>query len=729
MKRAALFAAIAVAAAGYTAKPANAIICVPVLQNCYCTFVFPCPTINAGAVANFKTIVNNMPQISSLIGQARSVYDNPMSVVSPDAIKSTSMAMGQQLLTNTLRGPASSLMNVVSQQFSALPIGEISQTMSQIPLGISLDSVVGGAVGAVGSGSLDPLKSIGTEIGGGVANGALGAVNSQAAAAITQKFGPLPAEQLTQAAGMLASGAPMHQIASSITGSLSASRSSGYTLEQARSIVAEKVITQKPLSQTEQSAFIEARALELNKLNSNALARAIVARNNVQKYLAENEKFKDRLKASRNVGEDFRANADMKLALYKVNQEANELMSVYLSLKAGNRLMSRSAEVLAPAPSATLTQPPNAALMSQLTSQLGLARSVATYTIAADKAREAHNALTSVNAVTAERARLIPYIAMHEARKQHIIDVETDLIQVLAQLYRDPNKAWTVLSARMKDLDRTTYLDGTKSSRAAQVASILDSELQAQRPTTSFGVRLPNRSCTYSAVSEGGYCPPYSTVDFLPGQGSPAGIASYYQQKEPGDPYRISPAPGAGYSSDLTGASYYLVQYWLEANKRKIYWDVLRRGEGNNLGPTTSTELWQEMVTTAPECLTGPRGNNVTLKTRPELFDIDPSCGHRTWSRGANAGKAIDNTHLGGLDRSLWMIWEAEVAYQAKYTGRTGVDYDVATAQGLLSEITASANDPAYAAHAATINSIGSELLAISSDKSNKTWVKNPLLP
>ncbi len=123
------------------------------------------------------------------------------------------------------------------------------------------------------------------------------------------------------------------------------------------------------------------------------------------------------------------------------------------------------------------------------------------------------------------------------------------------------------------------------------------------------------------------------------------------------DPFKVIKAPvftGSGedkqevYGDELVG----VIQYYIEAARRETFYGELRRGDVDHV---MTGAFWNEMLTHAPECLSGPIPVSAqALADRPEMFDLDKNCDHLYWSYG-DPGDYIDASLLGGADAALWL--------------------------------------------------------------------------
>ena len=496
----------------------------------------------------------------------------------------------------------------------------------------------------------------------------------------------------------------------------------------ARDRVAGTTRRQENLGAVQEEKFRLAREESQRNIYINAYARAIANRQRLQELADVSRKLEDEAARATSIGEDFRANANARMAVASLGDEVMEMLGLYASVRGTDEVWSRGSPVMAEQAPPVARHTPDPAITRRWSEDLAFSQALSDFDQKVEKARGAHNALSAIQKLQQERPILLSYIEEHEARKKHFWDVEQDLKATLAKLYYDPDRAWAALAPRMRQLDTTDYSQGRREMVAAQAALALDAELQAQQPVTAYGKRRPNTTCSRSWMDADNvvYCPPYEEVSWLGNVGAVKSINAFYEQYHREEPYRISSAPVPSYGSEPTsGASYYLIQYWLEAQKRKLYWDALRRGEGNDIGPVTSSPLWSELVRSAPQCLYGPIPTTAAnIASRPDLFDVVPGCQHRTWSSGTSAGRPIEDVHLGGLDRSVWMIDDSIARYNSQHGGRAEVDGLIAQAESAYAGSPLAGAGTGGSAQMDRIAALRSVIGAMKADRANASLIQ-----
>ncbi|MBK1666940.1 hypothetical protein CKO28_02640 [Rhodovibrio sodomensis] len=409
----------------------------------------------------------------------------------------------------------------------------------------------------------------------------------------------------------------------------------------------------------------------LRKVATAAYARAIAKKEHLgDPDTASLSDLEQRIMDAANAAEDMRINAEIRSHVAAAFEEYNELLATYLELKAATQIAT-DPDIMHSPPSNTMATAA-AALTEAERAEINAGRQLQARVRAYDRllteAIREHNALESLQNVQAQRPALLTTVKEHEARKDHMLSLEREIVQHLSTLYIDPRGAWEILKSDLRGPDTTGYADGNRYAVASASAGRVIPELLAQAPTTRYGARIPN-NCT-PMRKDPGACVPFRTGSFLAAQGR-SKVNSYYA----GSWDRYKPDVPRPTGEDRTVPHYtnlYLaMQYWLEAHKRKTFWDDLRRGDPKLAGTLMTGDLYDELRQNATSCFMGPlpatQGN---LNARPDLFDVAPDCEHHTWSSGPFEGAQINHLQLGGADQSLWMIRNAELEHQLRFGGR-----------------------------------------------------------
>lgn len=389
-----------------------------------------------------------------------------------------------------------------------------------------------------------------------------------------------------------------------------------------------------------------------------AAARAIQVRPLLPKALEAIDTFEEMMKETKSLQDDIIVNDTIHSQLMTAKAEKTSLLSSYLSVRAASQMTLRT---LDPVPTflndsrfedtirSTVKQKPRqtsiaASSLSEASEEYGTFQRYARESILH------HNLERDARTIEAGLPATISIIDDHETYKQFLIDLEEILKAHLEDLYVDPEAAWDIMRPQLYT-DVGEYLDGSKWSVGLSKAESISLAATAQLPTTIYGTRI--KVGVISDMERGGTSRTlYSTTD-----GSFHGhseIDAYAVAES--DPYRIlgtSIAASTPAASGYTGTEMVgVLQYYFETYRRVLWKGETRRGP-SELAMTGA--FWNELVTYAPECLSGPlemTDENIIL--RPELFDLDKACYHLVWE-GADPGDYIDASYLGGADAALWL--------------------------------------------------------------------------
>lgn len=233
-------------------------------------------------------------------------------------------------------------------------------------------------------------------------------------------------------------------------------------------------------------------------------------------------------------------------------------------------------------------------------------------------------------------------VTNHENQKANILHMESQIQSRLAQLYTDPERAWEILEQDLK-ANSGVLEDDRRWENAAVRSQSLSNMLTAQTATTRYGDRILVRPATRDEP------PQYSSISPMP-----YSYPEVNSRQLPGYPMETVVPVTSGRDDDSTPppAMDGGLQNYMAMERREQAWSEIRRG-GNGT-QTMSGAFWNEMLDNAPSCLSGPlptTGQN--LSRRPEMFDLNPSCGHLTWT-GGDVEDYISPNNLGGIDRSIW---------------------------------------------------------------------------
>mgnify|MGYP006430658097 CR=1 FL=1 len=349
---------------------------------------------------------------------------------------------------------------------------------------------------------------------------------------------------------------------------------------------------------------------------------------------------------------------------------------------------------------------------------------------AVEDAADAHNANVDTAQVEDHLPKLREIVSDHETRKDHLVGMEREIRSHLSNLYVDPDRAWQTLKSDLISYDGTGYLDANKWANGAAAARSAIPAVLAQQPSTRYGQRIPSECNAYGSglPSYETYCPPYTTgpVTSTSGRSAINGHYSGYERYQARTRLRAPSGKDDTGSSAREDALYQSLQYYLEARKRKQYWDKMRRGSEDRGGMTTTADLWNELSERAPNCIAGPLEPTAdNMRARPDLFDIAPDCEHRTWSRTGFKDMLISHLQLGGVDQSIWMIENAKYENEAINGGREGVLAHVQAARDIHGgDLEDALKDHNRAGLAADVKRLVDALDTIEGDDASQTRVE-----
>lgn len=417
------------------------------------------------------------------------------------------------------------------------------------------------------------------------------------------------------------------------------------------------------------------RSENANATTLNAWAIALSARAGLGERIEREKAVADEIAKARTLDDEIRANSNARHAVEASIEEANALLATLLELRASRAIAGSGTVITFDMPANPTYETPPAETQRQAQAR-NLTLDLAEHSRLVAEAAEAHNESTAQKMIAAEIEAMRPTIAQHEARKEHVVAMESDLYAALAQLYEDPAYALEKLRNEARRRDPTVYPDGNRYQAAAMVARQLAAELSAQAPQTAYGRRRPSECGAYivrygnpappvlgAAAAGNESCPrPWATYDWAGPTSGTQRIDAYYA----GSYEAYKPIPAALDPEGRQDGLEYLIQYYLEAQKRKEWWDPLRRGDGRHDGIMTGA-FWQEITSAAPECLTGPLPTTpANLAARPEMFDLSPDCAHHRWSTGPLAGELIEHSELGGADAAVWALRNSQLEHQLR---------------------------------------------------------------
>lgn len=393
------------------------------------------------------------------------------------------------------------------------------------------------------------------------------------------------------------------------------------------------------------------------------IARASTAQPLIVAALSAVDSFEDMMGQTKTAQDDVVVNDTIQAQLMTARAETASMMTALVSVKAAARINksflspvplfpqdSRFAELV----EENVTEP--ARERTQQANQLNqVARDHSQFIRQSRNAILHHNLMQDALIVQASIPEMERTIDTHEDLKGAMMDLETVIKSRLQELYgaAGTDQAWDILRAQLYAA-RGSYVDTDRYEEGFSVSAELSQAVTAEQDVTAYGRRLweldviaergsPEK--TYTQATETPYA--YAALD-------ERGRGIFREE------YRVIPATRLMGGSELDeGATiprgFELVgvfQNYLELLRREAYAANLRRGDAN---VSMTGNFWTEMVTNAPQCLSGPLPlNNDTLARRPELFDLSKDCAHFVWSFG-DPGDYIDSSQLGGADAALWL--------------------------------------------------------------------------
>lgn len=329
-----------------SAQKADAKFCVPSIHNCMCTFVFPCPVIQPGAIAEVEKenveLTNKNTQTGSILsnfsdifGALRSTLAGPMSPVP------IPLALGSPLSG----GPG---------------IGNISQGIA----GAGMQSISAGILGRAAQGS--PLISQGLGALSGVVGQAFNnnsnedmfdrvVERDQIDGAVTELSQNNGAESLTRAAGALSpppstGGQTLTSPSSTDVGQRMISPNgladrffrpgpSEY-FANSQTMVGDAFETSGSENLDETNARTNALRDAVRDSALEAYARSIQTRQQIQQYFTLAERLAAEMDQDRDLGEAIKFNTRVRNYLWAQGVDLSEMTNIYLRLKSGSHLSS-----------------------------------------------------------------------------------------------------------------------------------------------------------------------------------------------------------------------------------------------------------------------------------------------------------------------------------------------------------------------------------------------------
>lgn len=265
----------------------------------------------------------------------------------------------------------------------------------------------------------------------------------------------------------------------------------------------------------------------------------------------------------------------------------------------------------------------------------------------------------------------------HEARKRHSYATETDLRAMADELYIDGAAAAEQLLSELAERNTREYTDADRYRISYDAALSLAPEFMAETASTRFGERRPaSGACYENAMGEGSrYCPEYTILSSrhtspTEAEGSAVSqVDDYYRASH--DRFHSEAVTyddresliRRGARADALNALGYTMQYRQEAERRREYWQKLRRGP-DGMAP----ELRGQIARNRPDCFQGPvQATPEAIFARPELFDYANTCDLTVWPAGPNEGRRINALQLDGVDAGYLVVRHTEENHAQRF--------------------------------------------------------------
>mgnify|MGYP005847906903 CR=1 FL=1 len=392
------------------------------------------------------------------------------------------------------------------------------------------------------------------------------------------------------------------------------------------------------------------------------MGRSIQIRPIIPKALDSIKTFQKMMKESKSLQDDIIINDTITSQLMTAKAEKTSLLSSVATMRATRNLQK---DDLSPVPTFPNDSRFEEAFRASESRQKSRQNKISTgnfkdasedYGNFQRKARTAilhHNLQRDAQIIETTMPGVAGIIDDHETYKQFLVGLEDVITTSLGELYENPGAAWDRMRPELY-AGSGDYLDPGKQAAGARLASSISAAATAQTATTKYGTRKRNTGRTTSTRGRDGEneTPPFTVASPTPF--SYISIDNYASRES--DPYKITGSTGSSRSSDSSdqGRDHLVgvLQYYITTHRRVKWKARTRRGESDR---AMTGALWNEMLTHAPECITGPLPTNETnIRKRPELFDLDKNCNHMFWS-GGDEGDYIDASYLGGADAALWV--------------------------------------------------------------------------
>jgi len=320
--------------------------CVPTLYNCNCTFAQPCPTSDAPKTMQTSLAVAQEQLLLEAMGVLQPGIDALEAAVPPEAVGLMQRIPAQQLLAATMRGtnPANMLgaaAPLAGLAFGASPIAGEGLALAGQALQIGQMAANGQVVGALPGVARLAVPALGLT-GAADALGGIGVV--QQGFQVAQGFGALSQQ------AMALRGALMQQVFLSLPGLGAASYASpaiaahaaawlppgapapsGGDFAAVRQAVVEGYGGREDLVAARRRADAATAAVA-----ADAQAKALQIRHALRRHAEIGPRLEAGVQAARTVGDDWRANAAVQMALAAIDDEIREAEATLLALRSSH---------------------------------------------------------------------------------------------------------------------------------------------------------------------------------------------------------------------------------------------------------------------------------------------------------------------------------------------------------------------------------------------------------
>lgn len=376
-----------------------------------------------------------------------------------------------------------------------------------------------------------------------------------------------------------------------------------------------------------------------NSDKAHILARSIQVKTVLNDALDALDAFAEEIQGSSSREEDLFVNYAIKTQVLMAKAEVTSLIGYLASIKAASHV---NEDTLNPVPTlphdagwmdrAQKAADAEAAADAEDAAKLNeAARAYSDLKYRTERLIEGHDNLVIAKDLEDALPLLEAGVMRHEAAKRHKYGLEQMVRSTAARLYSG-NQAAT--DALLADLNRAAMSNAGEDRWRDSYSAATSLEHEA----LDSGGRYASMAGA-NRVSKPSPLPyAYSSVDSDSEHDPYRIITPPRKRDEDGDRPPIPPLRG-------------LFQYYMESVRREADYGASRRGP---VSSTMSQKAWDEFQNNAPHCLSGPIPSTPeNLASRPDLFDMSPSCDHLVYS-GGDSEDYIDASNLGGTDALIW---------------------------------------------------------------------------